>query len=62
MIALRALRLTMLAFISMVHRDDAVGGAAVVKNRRHVGSSADRLRWPGVRLPAITPQSIVRLN
>jgi len=30
----------------------------IVTNR----SLIDRLRWPGVRLPAITPQSIVRLN
>ena len=48
--------------LSMVHRDDTAGGAAVVKKRRHVGNDADRLHWPGVRLPAVTPQSIVRLN
>jgi len=29
--------------LSMVHRDDTAGGAAVVKNRRHVGNTADQL-------------------
>jgi len=27
----------------MVHRNDTAGGAAVVKNRRHVGNTADQL-------------------
>ena len=48
--------------LSMVHRDDTAGGAAVVKKRGHLGDDAGRLPWPRIRLPALKPQSIVRLN